>query len=247
LWEEIQDYRRVVRGLDSSISPPVNLNTIESLGLGQITEEPRETSLSVSPSDEPPVERADQVEGAEIVQTTIRKDSLAPLPSDTRSVRSTTPTDPMAAYRDARRSSIMQPPITNAASLSSGIPPPATTATRKKIPSFSEYYITEDPASYGHGRNRNTIAFPSEMFVVPGRSRTSSLYGGEHTAPRRLLRTLSTVSIHESGAGLAGGLADIAPIGKYIVTKNTEDDPASEMPGEFGDEGGQTKKGFHIP
>jgi len=57
--------------------------------------------------------------------------------------------------------------------------------------------------------------------------------GGEYT--RKLLRTLSTVSIHESAEGLAGGLADIAPIGKFIVGDQTEDAdaPPSEMPKEF--------------
>ncbi|KAH9915231.1 kinase-like domain-containing protein [Fomitopsis serialis] len=49
---------------------------------------------------------------------------------------------------------------------------------------------------------------------------------------RRLLRTLSTVSIYESGEGFAGGLADIAPIGKYIVQERDEALP-SEMPGEL--------------
>ena len=49
---------------------------------------------------------------------------------------------------------------------------------------------------------------------------------------RRLLRTLSTVSIYESGEGHAGGLADVAPIGKYIVQNERTGDEAiaSEMP-----------------
>ena len=50
-------------------------------------------------------------------------------------------------------------------------------------------------------------------------------------ATRRLLRTLSTVSIYESGEGLAGGLADIAPIGKYIVER--DEGLPSEMPQEL--------------
>ena len=50
-------------------------------------------------------------------------------------------------------------------------------------------------------------------------------------ATRRLLRTLSTVSIYESGEGLAGGLADIAPIGKYIVER--DEALPSEMPQEL--------------
>ena len=51
------------------------------------------------------------------------------------------------------------------------------------------------------------------------------------TATRKLLRTLSTVSIYESGEGLAGGLADIAPIGKFIVER--DEGLPSEMPQEL--------------
>jgi mitogen-activated protein kinase 7 len=44
------------------------------------------------------------------------------------------------------------------------------------------------------------------------------------------------VSIHESAEGLPGGLAEIAPIGKYIMDRReTEADaPPSEMPRDFG-------------
>jgi len=115
---------------------------------------------------------------------------------------------------------------------------------------------------YGHGKHlhRNTVAFPSESYVVPARSRTSSVFGpypsgvpfpssihggdgvpglpGSYTVGPgtvgRLLRTLSTVSIHESGQGLKGGLADIAPIGKFITERGTDDElMASEVPEEF--------------
>jgi mitogen-activated protein kinase 7 len=84
----------------------------------------------------------------------------------------------------------------------------------------------------------NLVAFPSHGhgpgYVIPARSRTGSVAGGEVT--RKLLRTLSTVSIHESVEGLPGGLAGIAPIGKYIVQKQTTeaDAPPSEMPRDFG-------------
>ena len=117
---------------------------------------------------------------------------------------------------------------------------------------------------YGHGKHlhRNTVAFPSgEGYVVPARSRPTSMFGpypsgvpfpssthggegvsgtGNHSytvgpgTVGRLLRTLSTVSIHESGQGLKGGLADIAPIGKFITERGTDDELlASEVPEEF--------------
>ena len=90
--------------------------------------------------------------------------------------------------------------------------------------------------SYGHGAS----------YVIPARSRTGSTVGGD--VSRKVLRTLSTVSIHESVEGLPGGLAGIAPIGKYIVQKqSTEADaPPSEMPkdfrfGEVGQESGSDR------
>ena len=103
-----------------------------------------------------------------------------------------------------------------------------------------------------------------DSYVVPARSRTGSFFGpyasgvpfpgsthpgegisglpgggnhGHTVGPGtvgRLLRTLSTVSIHESGQGLKGGLADIAPIGKYITERGTDDELlASEVPEEL--------------
>ena len=52
---------------------------------------------------------------------------------------------------------------------------------------------------------------------------------------RRLLRTLSTVSIHES-VDCAGGLAAMGPLGQAIMERRetAADAPASEMPREFG-------------
>ena len=66
----------------------------------------------------------------------------------------------------------------------------------------------------------------------------------------RLLRTLSTVSIHESGQGLKGGLADIAPIGKYITERGSDDELlASEVPEEFKEGGfkdGDRERGKEV-
>jgi len=94
------------------------------------------------------------------------------------------------------------------------------------VPAFAEGANTEK-------KSQGTVAFPTQGYVIPARSRTGSTVGGEVT--RRLLRTLSTVSIHESAEGLAGGLAGIAPIGKYITAVNTEADaPPSEVPKDFG-------------
>lgn len=129
----------------------------------------------------------------------------------------TTPTDPVVNY--ARRSSIMQPSrqgsTYNSPLLSSQNPP---------------HYISSPEAIVGSGPS---VIFPTQGYVIPARSRTGSTTGGGEVT-RKLLRTLSTVSIHEASEGLAGGLAGIAPIGKFIVDPETEADaPPSEMPRDF--------------
>ena len=128
---------------------------------------------------------------------------------------------------------------------------------------FDEVLNLKEQNGLGKHPNRNTVAFPSgESYVVPARSRPGSMFGSYHSGVPfpsstyggdgisglpgagyhtvgpgtvgRLLRTLSTVSIHESGQGLKGGLADIAPIGKFITERGTDDELlASEVPEEF--------------
>ncbi|KAF8216369.1 kinase-like domain-containing protein [Mycena galopus ATCC 62051] len=152
-------------------------------------------------------------------------DSLAPGMSGAD--KPVTPTDPVATY--ARRSSIMQP--TRQGSMY-GSPRPSS----QHLQSYTESPMVAEP---GPG----TIAFPTQGYVFPARSRTGSTAGrGEVT--RKLLRTLSTVSIHESAEGRAGGLAEIAPIGRFIVESNTSeaDAPASEMPRILEDEERKPKK-----
>jgi len=83
-----------------------------------------------------------------------------------------------------------------------------------------------------------SIPFPSTgggSFIVPARSRTASTVGGESMyGTRKILRTLSTVSIHESMDGV-GGLAAMGPIGQAIMERRetAADAPPSEMPREF--------------
>ncbi len=129
----------------------------------------------------------------------------------------TTPTDPVVNY--ARRSSIMQP-SRQGSTYNSPLP------SSQNLP----YFVSSPEAAVGPG---SSVMFPTQGYVIPARSRTGSTTGGEVT--RKLLRTLSTVSIHESSEGLAGGLAGLATIGKFIVDPETEADaPPSEMPRDFG-------------
>lgn len=348
LWDEIQDYRREVRGLNSITKSPVTMRRTQSgsshslvdsptqpsattTGLGQIEEEPAadlktgttRSSGSASPHQKeeptttetspPPPEIELSQTGPEPQQTLPPSEPLPPLPSQdnqgphsasrTNSRKTerrpsygkaerasstasiTTPTDPVMTY--ARRSSFFQqqPPIPNSGT-SSPVNPyyPNHHAGRKPIPNFGETGYFDEGANlkeqYGHGKHlhRNTVAFPSgDNYVVPARSRTSSLFGpnpsgipfpgSTHTRDGisglpgtgnynhtigpgtmgRLLRTLSTVSIHESGQGLKGGLADIAPIGKFITERGTDDELlASEVPEELKESGSQDDKETNV-
>ena len=118
-------------------------------------------------------------------------------------------------------------------------------------------YQPESRNSLERGQSgESSVAFPTGEYVVPARSRTASMFGDVST--RKLLRTLSTVSIYESGEGLAGGLADIAPIGKYIVERDEalpsgmpqELDSQSPPQPKSGSSQGSRKEGnekrFHI-
>ncbi|KAJ6581383.1 kinase-like domain-containing protein [Mycena capillaripes] len=276
LWNEIQDYRREVRGgiddedeflasdaeessmddvtdetsstdivMDNEVAEPTA--DVEPVLEGPTTEpvEPSAESLPppVDPAEKPlPPAPTDPVVAyarrSSIMQPTRQgsiygsprplsqhpveqsTDNLAPPlpPSD----KPTTPTDPVVTY--ARRSSIMQP--TRQGSIY-GSPRPSS----QHLHSFTESPMATEPGAPG------TIAFPTQGYVFPARSRTGSTAGrGEVT--RKLLRTLSTVSIHESAEGRAGGLAEIAPIGRYIVESNMSeaDAPPSEMPRILEDE-----------
>ncbi len=112
-----------------------------------------------------------------------------------------------------------------------------------------------EPANPPEPATNSMIKFPTSEYIIPSRHRTASMYtvGNDDGLPpqgtmdmRRLLRTLSTVSVYESGEGLAGGLADIAPIGKYIVQKDRTDDAGlqSEMPRELAE--GETSESPEI-
>ncbi|KAF5383738.1 hypothetical protein D9615_003523 [Tricholomella constricta] len=224
LWNEIEDYRREVRGIpleDGGASPDMSPvlkpfpQTEGPPGLGEpnvIVENIDETMEALAES-----KQGDQEEGNK--PEAIRKRFSS---SPENYLRQGTPTDPVVRY--ARRSSILQP-SRQGSTYTSPLP------SAQHLSAFTEDSTQVESRSLGPG----SVVFPSQQgYVVPARSRTGSMAGSEVT--RKLLRTLSTVSIHESVEGLAGGLAGIAPIGKYIVESapGEADAPPSEMPQEFG-------------
>jgi len=141
----------------------------------------------------------------------------------------TTPTDPVMTY-GARRSSVLQPSHQGSTYNS----PLAS----RHVPAFV------DNANHADKLGQGSVVFPSQGYIIPARSRTGSTVGSEVT--RRLLRTLSTVSIHE-------GLPVVTGIGSMGITHaNTEADaPPSEVTKDFGiksdgDEEQEFKKGRFI-
>ncbi|KAJ6621371.1 kinase-like domain-containing protein [Mycena sp. CBHHK59/15] len=237
LWNEIQDYRKEIRGgvddddevlpaADTKETPPAT-DEAPAVAVEEMPIESRPPVDVIPESEEP-----SQVEEPILVEQST--ESLAPPPSADRQHLPTTPTDPVVTY--ARRSSILQP--TRQGSMY-GSPRPSS----QHLQSYTESPMTAEPGPSGG------IVFPSQGYVFPARSRTGSTAGrGEVT--RKLLRTLSTVSIHESAEGRPGGLADIAPIGRFIVENSTSeaDAPASEMPRILEDEERKPKKdgAFYI-
>ena len=220
LWTEIEDYRKEVRGIN--------------IDLSAISRRAATTNVEKQASDPAAIPNADKLDGitketsavsaamdddAKMAEQEEKGAELAPLPSQEQFRHPISPTDPVVTY--ARRSSLMQP-SRQASTYNSPL-----MSSQQHLPAYIEAHAM-DTGGLG------AVTFPTQGYVVPGRSRTTSIAGGE--VARKLLRTLSTVSIYESAQGLPGGLAEIAPIGKYIMDMHptAADAPPSEMPRDFG-------------
>lgn len=211
LWEEIEDYRMEVRGITREPAAPGPHGNAR----GETSDSPEQFLES-----QESVSALRRMDSPEVIRENAVSDSLAP-PATMDYFRPCTPEDPVVNY--ARRSSILQPQRQPSTSTYSS--PPASTTQHPFVPMFD-----------GLPTSASGIAFPNEGYILPARSRAASTTtaAGSEIAVRKLLRTLSTVSIHESVEGLPGGLAGVAPIGKFIVGQESEADaPASEMPMEF--------------
>ncbi|GBE86566.1 Mitogen-activated protein kinase SLT2/MPK1 [Sparassis crispa] len=210
LWNEIQDYRREVRsvGADERSTRSPSLRGKESeISPEKADRVPSPHVAAVSP--EKPVQSPEATETAKDVDWTAKETNghtNAQVPEPGKVV--VEEVDPVVTY--ARRSSFMAPAR-----------PSRTNSTYSNYSSSqfrSHQPATSTDGASAHG-GESSVVFPGQQdYVVPARSRTASMYGG--SVSRRLLRTLSTVSIYESGEGFAGGLADIAPIGRYIVERD---------------------------
>ncbi|PCH44245.1 Pkinase-domain-containing protein [Wolfiporia cocos MD-104 SS10] len=207
LYNEIQDYRREVRSVTEDKPPSPSASPTRELERG--LEEIREMAESMNTSSDAVFLASPELPHAQQLHESLQQAvGIERTPSERQAAPSAGERDLMLAYQ--RRSSTFLPVRTSRT---------------------NSIYSARSHEGGDASQAASTVAFPSQQqdYVVPARSRTGSLFMGEGS--RKLLRTLSTVSIYESGEGLAGGLADIAPIGRYIV-EHDETLP-SEMPREL--------------
>ena len=220
LWAEINDFRREVRavGAEADEQPSALPSEMPARSLSTPSEAP------LSP----------QQENLSPEVTVSRRQSMSSSPLHER--RDSTDgrarpraRDPVVSY--SRRASVYSARDRDSIVFGEldGLP---VTMTR------TSSFAGDDAGLPPMGPGVNAFPFPSaglpEGYVVPARQRTAST-GGPGVVGSRLLRTLSTVSIHETvGADVA---ADVA---RLIRAKETgADAPPSEMPKEIGGDGSE--------
>jgi serine/threonine protein kinase len=220
LWAEINDFRREVRavGAEADEQPSALLSEMPARSLSTPSEaplSPRNETLS----PEVTLSRRQSMSGSPLHE---RRDS-----TDGRArprVR-----DPVVSY--SRRTSVYS--ARDRDSIVFG-EPDGLPVTMTRTSSFAGSDAGLPPT----GPGVNVFPFPSagapEGYVVPARQRTASM-GGPGGAGSRLLRTLSTVSIHETVT--AGAAADVARL--IRAKETTADAPPSEMPKEIGGDGSE--------
>ena len=220
LWDEINDFRREVRALGAEADEQPSA----------LPSEIPARSLSV-PSDAPSSPQGEDLSPA---VSWSRRQSISNSPvaerrssMDDRARPRTRTRDPVVSY--ARRTSTYSARDRDSATFTflepEGLP---VTITR------TSSLAGDDAGLPPTGSGMNTFPFPSagapEGYVVPARQRTTSAAaGGTVGAGSRLLRTLSTVSIHEN---VNESVA--AEVARLIRAKETAADaPASDMPKEI--------------
>lgn len=237
LWKEIEEYRKEVRGIDVEVDylarGDSRKRSVERREARVVPDSPEALPTELEEKKDTVVEEAETASEMQEREDGIGRMASSSTTSDAQP-RPGTPADPVVTY--ARRSTFM------GSRQSSAFPSPVVSA-HQPLPSYTEGPMHREP-----GTSTGGIVFPShdrtESYVVPARSRTASMMAGGE--PRRLLRTLSTLSVHEPlAAGIEGlpgghGMTGATDVVKYIMGTQTTgaDAPPSEMPREFGiDEG----------
>jgi len=220
LWDEINDFRREVRAVGAEADEqPSSLPSETSL---RSLSAPSEAPLSPQREDLIPVTSRSRQQSVSNSPVNERRTSM-----DERARPRTRARDPVVSY--ARRTSTYSARDRDSAVL---MEPDGLPATITHSPTT---IAGEDAGLPPIGLGVNAFPFPStgppEGYIVPARQRTSSAAAGP-AAGSRLLRTLSTVSIHETvDAGIA---AEGTRLNRAKET--AADAPPSEMPKEIGGE-----------
>jgi len=220
LWAEINDFRREVRavGAEADEQPSALPSEMPARSLSTPSEAPLSPHKeNISP--EVTVSRRQSMSGSPLHE---RRDSM-----DGRARPRAR--DPVVSY--SRRASVYSARDRDSFVFGD---PDGLPVTMTRTSSFA----VEDAGLPPTGPGVNAFPFPSaglpEGYVVPARQRTASMCGPGGVGSR-LLRTLSTVSIHEAVS--AGADADAA---RLLRAKETAADaPPSEMPKEIGGDGSE--------
>ena len=218
LWDEINNFRREVRAVGAEADEqPSSLPSETSL---RSLSAPSEAPLSPQRESLSPVTARSGQQSVNNSPVNERRTSM-----DERARPRTRARDPVVSY--ARRTSTYSARDRDSAVFAEpdGLP---VTITR------SPTIMGEDAGLPPIGLGVNAFPFPStgppEGYIVPARQRTTSVAAGPAGTGSRLLRTLSTVSIHETvDAGIA---AEVARLNRAKET--AADAPPSEMPKEIG-------------
>lgn len=259
LWEEVEDYRREVRGL---VLSDISGERIRSVSGGMrarkphvrytgeerdggpleapepIDEEKEEAKEEVGPMP-PVVDPGGKAKSRSPVKARQERDESVGSSAAIAEPAAPAPTDPLVSY--ARRSTLApqrRGSFVTAAQASSTI---------SGLPTIVDHPLVETPmpaasdtvSGLPSDSTGSYFPFPTTKetsYVIPARNRTASfLEPGVAMGARRLLRTLSTISVHES---LPGGLP--AEMQQFIAAPRAEitgaEAPASELPPELREE-----------
>lgn len=223
LWREIVEYRNEVRGIvpeeeDEAVAAVEIIPTV----IPPIPEAPVETDKGSNMLTPTPSYYFSAAPPMEFPRAMSRGDSIGSIGR-----ADIVPTDPVVSY--SRRSSFFGPQSARRPSVyqrPNGMPVTPEMPTFQESPKLGHVEITP-----------NGVVFPTtSQYVIPARSRTMSTATGDVFA-RKLLRTLSTVSIHESIDGLPGGLDGVGSIAKYLLDAQPREGSTpegSDSPNEFG-------------
>ncbi|KAI9458167.1 kinase-like protein [Lactarius psammicola] len=220
LWAEMNDFRREVRAVGAEADEQPSALPFEI------------PARSLSTPSEAPLSPQGENLSPEVARSRRQSTSGSPLMERRDSTdRRARPRgrDPVVSY--SRRASVYS--ARDRDSIVFG-EPDGLPITMTRTSSFAG----EDAGLPPTGPGVNAFPFPStgapEGYVVPARQRTASM-GGPGVVGSHLLRTLSTVSIHETvGADVT------AEVARLIRAKETAADaPPSEMPKEIGGDGSE--------